>query len=114
MNIKTERLVIRTFEPEDWQDVYAYTSNPSVMKYIPEGVFTEEDARKFVTENSGEHAGKFPVLLKDEKTVIGHIVFFSILAIIRMKSAGCFTRNTRAKDMLQRRRAPCWHSGLTR
>ena len=58
MNIKTDRLVIRTFEPEDWQDVYAYTSNPNVMKYIPEGAFTEEDARKFVTENSGEHAGK--------------------------------------------------------
>ncbi|MFA1781726.1 GNAT family N-acetyltransferase [Bacillus velezensis] len=76
MNIKTDRLVIRTFEPEDWQDVYAYTSNPNVMKYIPEGVFTEDEARKFVTENSGEHAGKFPVLLKNEKTVIGHIAFF--------------------------------------
>ena len=76
MNIKTDRLVIRTFEPEDWQDVYAYTSNPNVMKYIPEGVFTEDDARKFVTENSGEHAGKFPVLLKDEETVIVFSVFW--------------------------------------
>lgn len=76
MKIKTDRLVIRTFEREDWQDVYEYTSNPEVMKYIPEGVFSEEDAKKFVIENSGEHAEKYPVLLKDEKTVIGHIAFF--------------------------------------
>lgn len=76
MNIKTDRLVIRTFEPEDWKDVYEYTSNLNVMKYIPEGVFTEEDAKKFVMDNSGEHAEMFPVVLKDEKTVIGHIAFF--------------------------------------
>lgn len=76
MNIKTDRLVIRTFEPEDWKDVYEYTSNLNVMKYIPEGVFTEGDAKKFVMDNSGEHAEMFPVVLKDEKTVIGHIAFF--------------------------------------
>ncbi|RDY85366.1 GNAT family N-acetyltransferase [Bacillus amyloliquefaciens] len=76
MNIKTDRLVIRTFEPEDWKDVYEYTSNLNVMKYIPEGVFTEEDAKKFVIDNSGEDAEMFPVVLKDGKTVIGHIAFF--------------------------------------
>ncbi|WP_044640101.1 GNAT family N-acetyltransferase [Risungbinella massiliensis] len=76
MNIKTTRLVIRKFEFEDWQDVYEYTSNINVMKYIPEGVFTEEDAKKFVNDNIGENAEKFPVVLKDEKMVIGHIAFF--------------------------------------
>ncbi|MCI3197478.1 GNAT family N-acetyltransferase [Bacillus sp. HU-1818] len=76
MDIKTDRLVIRKFKCEDWQDVYEYTSSPHVMKYIPEGVFTEEDAKKFVNENTGENAEKFPVVLKEEKIVIGHIAFF--------------------------------------
>ncbi|MBU5262362.1 GNAT family N-acetyltransferase [Bacillus atrophaeus] len=76
MDIKTDRLVIRKFKCEDWQDVYEYTSNPHVMKYIPEGVFTEEDAKKFVNENMGGNAEKFPVVVKEENIVIGHIAFF--------------------------------------
>lgn len=75
MYIKTERLVIRKFVFEDWPDVYEYTSNSKVMKYIPEGVFTEEDAKKFVNDNIGENAEKFPVVLGDENILIGHIVF---------------------------------------
>ncbi len=46
MFIKSPRLVIREFEPDDWQAVYAYTSDMNVMKYIPEGVFSEKDAKK--------------------------------------------------------------------
>lgn len=73
--IKTERLLIREFEIQDWQAVYEYTSNPTVMKYIPEGVFNEEEAKKFVSENNGEKAKHFPIILLSENTVIGHIVF---------------------------------------
>ncbi|UPW84320.1 GNAT family N-acetyltransferase [Lysinibacillus sp. Ag94] len=75
MFIKTNRLLIREFEIQDWQAVYEYTSNPNVMKYIPEGVFNEEEAKKFVSENSGEQAKYFPVILKSDNIVIGHIVF---------------------------------------
>ncbi|PFV14322.1 GNAT family N-acetyltransferase, partial [Bacillus cereus] len=45
------------------------------MKYIPEGVFTEEDTRNFVNENIGKNAKNFPVVLIDENILIGHIVF---------------------------------------
>lgn len=76
MYIKTDRLVIRDFEWKDWEDVYKYTSDPLVMKYIPEGVFSEEDAKKFVSENNGEKAKNFAVFLEEENIVIGHIVFF--------------------------------------
>ena len=48
MDIKTKRLHIRRFIPDDWQAVYHYTSNPTVMEYIPEGVFTEDDAKAFI------------------------------------------------------------------
>ncbi|HFJ9328358.1 TPA: GNAT family N-acetyltransferase [Bacillus paranthracis] len=75
MFIRTERLLIRNFEFKDWRDVHEYTSNSNVMKYIPEGVFTEEDARNFVNRNMGENAENFPVILVDENILIGHIVF---------------------------------------
>ena len=75
MNITTERLFIRKFTHEDWQSVHEYTSDANVMKYIPEGVFTEEDAKKFVMDNSGENAKYFPIFLKNDQALIGHIVF---------------------------------------
>ncbi|EEM13941.1 MULTISPECIES: GNAT family N-acetyltransferase [Bacillus] len=75
MFVKTERLLIRKFEFKDWQAVHEYTSDINVMKYIPEGVFTEEDTRNFVNENIGENAKNFPVVLIDDNILIGHIVF---------------------------------------
>jgi RimJ/RimL family protein N-acetyltransferase len=75
MHIKTKRLLIREFEFKDWQAVYEYTSDINVMKYIPEGVFTEEDAKEFVNKNIGDNAEKFPVVIIDEDILIGHIVF---------------------------------------
>lgn len=76
MNIKIDRFVIWIFELEDWKDVYEYILNLNVMKYILEGVFIEEDVKKFVIDNSGEYVEMFFVVLKDEKMVIGYIVFF--------------------------------------
>ncbi|PGK33339.1 GNAT family N-acetyltransferase [Bacillus anthracis] len=75
MFIEAERLLIRNFEFEDWQAVHEYTSDSNVMKYIPDGVFTEEDTRNFVNKNMGENAKNFPVILIDENILIGHIVF---------------------------------------
>ncbi|MFJ7730296.1 GNAT family N-acetyltransferase [Lysinibacillus sp. NPDC097231] len=75
MNITTNRLVIRKFDIHDWQAVYNYTSNKTVMKYIPEGVFNEEEAKKFVMENSEDTPKYFPVVLQAGNIVIGHIVF---------------------------------------
>ena len=75
MNIETKRLLIRKFKYEDWQDVYAYTSDANVMKYIPEGVFSKTDAKKFLNENMKENVKNFPVVLKNKKILIGHIVF---------------------------------------
>src|SRR5918999_1200878 len=33
-HIETQRLRIRSFQPNDWQGVYDYTSDPAVMMYI--------------------------------------------------------------------------------
>ncbi|KXY73615.1 MULTISPECIES: GNAT family N-acetyltransferase [Bacillus] len=75
MFIEAERLLIRKFEFKDWEAVHEYTSDSNVMKYIPEGVFTEEDTRNFVYKNMGENAKNFPVIQIDENILIGHIVF---------------------------------------
>ena len=75
MHTETKRLLIRKFNMEDLQAVYEYTSDANVMKYIPEGVFTEEMAKDFIEQNLGEEAEKFAVILKGENTLIGHIFF---------------------------------------
>ena len=74
-HIETQRLRIRSFQPNDWQAVYGYTSDPAVMAYIPEGPFTTEQARAFVDDNTGEQARAFAVLLKADDTLVGHMVF---------------------------------------
>ncbi|KRG12879.1 GNAT family N-acetyltransferase [Lederbergia galactosidilytica] len=75
MNIITDRLIIRKFTNDDWQSVYSYTSDHDVMKYMPEGVLSEENAKEFVEKNIGENAENFPVVLHKEDILIGHIVF---------------------------------------
>lgn len=54
MNIRTERLIIRNFHLKDWEEVYLYTSNNSVMKYMPEGVLSKEDTQAFIKENNNK------------------------------------------------------------
>jgi [ribosomal protein S5]-alanine N-acetyltransferase len=74
-HIETQRLRIRSFQPNDWQAVYDYTSDPAVMMYIPEGPFTPEQAKAFVAENMGEQARAVTVLLKTADMLVGHMVF---------------------------------------
>jgi len=75
MYINTERLLIRNFQPEDWKSVLEYTSDSNNMEYIPEGVLSEQGAQDFIRDNIGENAEKFPVILKKENVLIGHMVF---------------------------------------
>jgi [ribosomal protein S5]-alanine N-acetyltransferase len=74
-DIETQRLRIRPFQPNDWQAVYGYTSDPDVMMYIPEGPFTPEQAKAFVEENMGEQARFVAVLLKRTDMLVGHMEF---------------------------------------
>ena len=73
--IETQRLRLRQFELDDWNDVYAYTSDAEVMAYVEEGQLTAEQARAFVAENVGEQARAFAVVLKPEHHLIGHMLF---------------------------------------
>jgi [ribosomal protein S5]-alanine N-acetyltransferase len=73
--LKTERLLIRNFEENDWKAVHEYTSDHHVMKYIPEGVLSEEDTKEFINKNRGNDSEKYAVVLVEENTLIGHIAF---------------------------------------
>ena len=42
MTIQTERLTLRPFEAGDADDLYAYLSDPEVVKFEPYGTFTRE------------------------------------------------------------------------
>lgn len=76
MKIRTERLLIRNFEWDDWQEVYHYTSQSSVMKYMPEGLLSKEETQNCMKQNMGKSAEKFPVILVNTNTLIGHVEFF--------------------------------------
>ncbi len=74
--IKTERLIIRRFELDDWQAVFTFASNPNVMHFMGEGVLaTETQCQQFVEKNSSDEAEAFAVLLKNEDKVIGYMVY---------------------------------------
>lgn len=73
--LQTARLTIRPLTLADAPAVYAYTSNPQVMTYIPEGVFTPEQARSFAERNGGDDAEATAVVLTAEQRLIGHIIF---------------------------------------
>lgn len=78
--METDRLIIRRFVPEDWEDLYEYLSNTEVVKYEPYDTYTKEDCIKESRNRceSGEHSSFWAVCLKDSKKMIGHIYFSQI------------------------------------
>ena len=48
LRLETERLILRDFVEEDWQDVHEYGSDPEVVKFMPFGPNTEQDTRNFL------------------------------------------------------------------
>lgn len=74
MIMETERLIIRQFVPEDWEDLYEYLSQENVLKYEPGTVSNEEDCKYMAIERSqGNHF--WAVCLKSTNKMIGHVYF---------------------------------------
>ena len=70
--METERLILRRFEPDDWQDLHEYLSQEIVIKYEPYEVFTEEAGRQEAIRRS-EDINFWAVCLKDCGKLIGNI-----------------------------------------
>lgn len=73
--LETERLIIRKFMEGDLKEILDYTSDPEVMRYLPENTFTKEDAEEFINKNIYKKPEEFAVILKDENKLIGNIIF---------------------------------------
>ncbi len=72
--MQTERLIIRNFRADDWEDLYEYLSQKEVLKYEPEGVSDREDCKKKAIERSNGSIF-LAVCLKSSDKMIGHIYF---------------------------------------
>ncbi len=70
--MRTERLLIRRFLPDDWQDLYEYLSQEEVVKYEPYEVFTEEQSRQEAIRRS-ERPDFWAVCLQDTGKLIGNV-----------------------------------------
>ena len=72
MVIETQRLLIRPFDPADWEDLHEYLSDGQVIRYEPYGVFTADESRQEAARRSSDPAF-WAVCLKDSGKLIGNL-----------------------------------------
>jgi RimJ/RimL family protein N-acetyltransferase len=90
--IKTPRLIIRQLRPDDSIGLLAYMSDPEVTAFLPEGPFSEAEAREFIEKNAGERAEAHAVILTAENRLIGHMVFHPWFAPLTYEIGWVFNR----------------------
>ena len=69
---ETKRLILRTFTPDDWQDLYEYLSLDEVNAFLPEWKCTEEVCQSFSVQRSKDET-IWAVCIKDTGKMIGHV-----------------------------------------
>jgi len=73
-NIQAERLIVRSFKPEDWTDLREYLSREEVMRF--EGDWnTSEDGMKGAAKDLSGNAAFWAVELRTTGKMIGHVYF---------------------------------------
>lgn len=77
MLIETERLVISGFEEGDLRDLYEILGDDAVMEHSEEP-FTLETTASFLSDFCIKRGKAFAVRLKDNKKVVGYILFSEI------------------------------------
>jgi len=73
-NIVSDRLVIRKFNEDDWQDLYEYLSQESVIRYEPYDVCNEDESKEEAIYRSQNDAF-WAVCLKENNKLIGNVYF---------------------------------------
>jgi len=72
--LETSRLIIRSFQPDDWQDLHDYLSDPAVVLYEPYGIFCVEESQREAA-NRARNEAFWAVCLKDGGKLIGNLYF---------------------------------------
>lgn len=57
MNLETERLILRNLRASDLDDFHIYHCDPEICKYQSYDVFSVEDSRQFIEEQSRKEFG---------------------------------------------------------
>lgn len=73
--LETERLILRNYKPDDFEDIYAYFSNDEVAKYEDFYPMSEEEVKELIDEWKDKDS-RMVVELKNQNTVIGSIGYF--------------------------------------
>ena len=75
--LETERLLLREFDPNDFADVHAYTSDPEVHRYWGGHAYTALETREFLAACAEDRRRlprvhyRFAIVLRETGTVIG-------------------------------------------
>jgi RimJ/RimL family protein N-acetyltransferase len=72
--LETERLIIRSFNQNDINDVFEYLSDKIVMEHI-EPIMTYEQVISFINNFGIKNKLIFAIELKNGNRVIGHLIF---------------------------------------
>jgi [ribosomal protein S5]-alanine N-acetyltransferase len=72
MILETERLLVRTFAPDDWRDLREYVTLPQVTKYDYDYPSSDEELQD-VVDYFAETPGYWAVCLKATGKLIGHV-----------------------------------------
>ena len=70
--METERLILRRFYVDDWNDLHEYLSQEETVKFEPYDIFTEEASKHEALKRS-EDAAFWAVCLKSSGKLIGNI-----------------------------------------
>lgn len=71
-NIVTDRLIIRKFEANDWQDLHEYLSDKEVVKFEPYDIFSESKSKEESIRRSNTESF-YAVCLKENNKLIGNL-----------------------------------------
>lgn len=70
--LKADRLIVRNFRAEDWQDLYDYLSLAEVLTYEPDEVSDEAECRELALKRAG---GDRFLAVELKGKMIGHLYF---------------------------------------
>lgn len=81
LTLKTERLILREYQPADWEAVHEYAKNPEILVYEPWGPNSEEETKAYVQNAINEQKKKprkifeLCITLKNSQQLIGGVGF---------------------------------------
>lgn len=113
---ETERLLLREFNADDVDAVYAYAGDAENTIYMDWGPASREEVRNFVQSRLAQQITEprrifdFAVCIKATGRLIGSMGLFWAMTGSRRNSATRLTKHFGARDMPPKQRRECFNS----